>query len=276
MLDQGSACIFPFNNAQRSVAESGPRGKPRGLVFSERCEMRTIVYVDGFNLYYRALKRWNTRWLDLEAFFRASLPDGHDLLEVKYFTAEVDAFLDADAPARQRIYLAAIRHHCRAVRTIKGRFDTYPISAHLVRPEGKRYQKFFTKKRRPLLALNAEILARDEFRHASPELGQKVHVWRPEEKGSDVNLAVQVVHDAWSGAADSFVICSVDSDLCGALRIVRDSLSKDVGLLIPEGSNSSSLLQCATWQKFLTADTASKSQLPDSIEGVNLTKPEGW
>ena len=32
---------------------------------------RTIVYIDGFNLYYRALKGTPDKWLDIEAMSRA-------------------------------------------------------------------------------------------------------------------------------------------------------------------------------------------------------------
>jgi hypothetical protein len=35
---------------------------------------RTIVYIDGFNLYYRALKGTSHKWLDIEAMSRAALP----------------------------------------------------------------------------------------------------------------------------------------------------------------------------------------------------------
>ena len=32
--------------------------------------VRSIVYIDGFNLYYGALKGGPYKWLDLERFFR--------------------------------------------------------------------------------------------------------------------------------------------------------------------------------------------------------------
>jgi len=37
---------------------------------------RTIVYIDGFNLYYRALKATPHKWLDLAALSKAVLPAG--------------------------------------------------------------------------------------------------------------------------------------------------------------------------------------------------------
>ena len=49
--------------------------------------MRTFVYVDGFNLYYGALKGTPFKWLDLVALFGKVLQPRHDILKVKYFTA---------------------------------------------------------------------------------------------------------------------------------------------------------------------------------------------
>ena len=37
---------------------------------------RTIVYIDGFYLYYRALKGTALKWLDLVAMRHAALPAG--------------------------------------------------------------------------------------------------------------------------------------------------------------------------------------------------------
>lgn len=36
---------------------------------------RTFVYIDVFNLYYRALKGTPHKWLDIEALSRTALPD---------------------------------------------------------------------------------------------------------------------------------------------------------------------------------------------------------
>lgn len=36
--------------------------------------MRTNVYVDGFNLYYGAVRKTPYRWLNLDALFKLLLP----------------------------------------------------------------------------------------------------------------------------------------------------------------------------------------------------------
>ena len=51
--------------------------------------MRTCVYIDGFNLYYRALRGTPHRWLDLAAMARAALAADHAVEKIKYYTAHV-------------------------------------------------------------------------------------------------------------------------------------------------------------------------------------------
>ena len=49
---------------------------------------RTAVYIDGFNLYYGALKGTSHKWLDLDRYFRLLRPND-DLQCIRYFTAMV-------------------------------------------------------------------------------------------------------------------------------------------------------------------------------------------
>lgn len=51
--------------------------------------MRTIVYVDGLNLYYTLLKGTNYRWLDLEKLLVSFFGKQNDIVAIKYFTATV-------------------------------------------------------------------------------------------------------------------------------------------------------------------------------------------
>ncbi len=70
--------------------------------------MRTRVYVDGFNLYYGALKGTPYKWLDLVKLAYQLLPPGYSVTKLKYFTARVSGIPDAGAPARQQAYLSAL------------------------------------------------------------------------------------------------------------------------------------------------------------------------
>lgn len=55
-----------------------------------RRPMGTIVYIDGFNLYYGAVKGTRYKWLDLEALCRRLLPKDN-IAQIRYFTAQVSA-----------------------------------------------------------------------------------------------------------------------------------------------------------------------------------------
>jgi hypothetical protein len=69
----------------------------------------TNVYIDGFNLYYGAVRNTPYRWLDLLKLCQLMLPTD-SIKEIKYFTARVGGRPnDPDAPTRRQIYLRALR-----------------------------------------------------------------------------------------------------------------------------------------------------------------------
>lgn len=71
--------------------------------------MRTLVYVDAFNLYYGAVKGTPYKWLDLQALCRVMIPR-NTVVGIKYFTARVQPRRnDPDQPTRQLIYLRALQ-----------------------------------------------------------------------------------------------------------------------------------------------------------------------
>ena len=70
--------------------------------------MRTRVYVDGFDLYYGALKGTPFRWLDPVRLSVLLLPRECAIDRLRYFTARVSGKVDPRAPARQQVYLNAL------------------------------------------------------------------------------------------------------------------------------------------------------------------------
>jgi len=72
--------------------------------------LRTVVYVDGFNLFHRLLEgRANVKWLDLFSLAKTCLRDENDVTMVRYFTARVTGTpADPDQPSRQDVYLRAV------------------------------------------------------------------------------------------------------------------------------------------------------------------------
>jgi len=95
--------------------------------------VRLRVYVDGFNLYYGALKaRPAARWLDLAALSHLLRP-GDTIDAIRYFTARVKSHRDATAPGRQKLYLAAFGT-LPLVTVHLGQFRTHPVAMPLAKP----------------------------------------------------------------------------------------------------------------------------------------------
>ena len=211
--------------------------------------LKTIVYVDGFNFYYGALRNTPYKWLDLCALFKKVLPAGYTLEKVKYFTARLSALPnDPDAPKRQDVYLRALRAHC------KGGIEIYEGNFQL----------------KTLWLPRADNLA------------QFVQVIRSEEKGSDVNLAVELVHGAWEDQYEAAAVVSNDADLERAMKIAKQYRKKKILLYTPGAPHKRKPLAALTkWSHkqlvFTEADLAA-SQLPSPVSAWphDLVKPHGW
>ena len=69
--------------------------------------MRTIIYVDAFNLYYGCLKGTPYRWLNIQKLCELLMPK-NNIVAVKYFTALVSERPNVLALTRKRGYLTAL------------------------------------------------------------------------------------------------------------------------------------------------------------------------
>lgn len=184
---------------------------------------RTIDYIDGFNLYYRALKGSPHKWLDIEAMSRAALPHTCIIERVNYYTAHISGRVDLESPRRQHAYLRAIAT-LPAVVIHYGNFLVSQKWAGLVQPPDFRPQATLPPGAVPQVA----------------------YVWKTEEKGSDVNLGVHLVRDAFKGAFDLAAVLTNDTDLVEPIRIVTQELGLPVTLLTPVAKPATSLAKVAT------------------------------
>jgi len=204
--------------------------------------MKTIVYIDGFNLYYGALKGTPYRWLDLAKLCKLLLPRD-DIRQIKYFTALVTSRpANPDQAARQQTYL-------RAIQTIP---NLQIIYGHFLRHE-------------IMMPL------------APPRTGH-IKVIKTEEKGSDVNLAVHLISDGFRDAYDAAVVVSNDSDLLPPIKFVKEELGKLVGILNPQKHPSVVLAATAHFVKNIRPTVLSNSQLPPTLTDAKgaFTKPARW
>ena len=208
-------------------------------------QLRTIVYIDGFNFYYGLLKGTPYKWLDLHALFAKVLSSQNQIVAIKYFTARVQPSpANPKVDTRQDAYLKALAAHCPTVEVRFGHF-----LRHQVRLE-----------------------------NANPP-PNTVPVWKNEEKGSDVNLALHLLNDAWQNAYDCGVVVSNDSDLAEAMRLVKTQHRKPLGLITPGApvrKTSAQLKQYADFVRPIRASALQGSQLPSPIPSTTITKPVDW
>src|SRR5258708_17280557 len=77
---------------------------------------------------------------------------------------------------------------------------------------------------------------------AAPEVA---YVWKTEEKGSDVNLGVHLVRDAFKGAFELAAVLTNDTDLFEPIRIVTQEVGLPVTLLTPTAKPAGQLVAVA-------------------------------
>jgi uncharacterized LabA/DUF88 family protein len=101
---------------------------------------------------------------------------------------------------------------------------------------------------------------------------------KTEEKGSDVNLAVHLLNDAWLEKYDCAIVISNDSDLAEPLRLIREQNDKKIGLISPllHGHPSRELQKHAHFVKRIREGVLRISQLPSPIPGTTIHKPADW
>jgi hypothetical protein len=212
-------------------------------------QMITNVYIDGFNLFYGALKGTPYKWLDLEALCCRLLPND-DIHRVRYFTARVTARpQDRAQPERQQAYLQALA--------------TLPkVTVH----EGEFFVSLRTMRK----------YDPDAPPHQPIEF---VTVIKTEEKGSDVNLATYLMLDACRKDSEAVVVVTNDSDLKEPIRIARDELGLVTGIVNPHPSRHKSRGLEATFFKQLRRSMLAQCQFPDVVghtAGREILKPKGW
>lgn len=206
----------------------------------------TSVYIDGFNLYYGAIKGTAYRWLNIAKFCQFMLP-GHFVNRICYCTALVSARPgDPGQPVRQQTFLRALA--------------TLP-NVEII------YGHFLQNEATALLA------------HPCPGGARTVAIIKTEEKGSDVNLATHLLCGAFRGDYDCAVIISNDSDLYEPIRIAKQEFGKRIIIINPHKSRPSRQLRSIADEfKTIREGTLRVCQFPQSLTDGKGTfhKPATW
>jgi len=203
---------------------------------------RVIGYVDGFNLYFGLRDSGWRRfyWLDPHLLFLNLLKPGQTLVAVKYFTARISAH--PRDPDKHR------------------RQGTW-LEAVESRPRTTVFYGHYLPKAQRCLKCGATWTAH-------------------EEKMTDVNIAVELLRDAYDDAFDTALVVSADSDLAPPVEAVVTRFStKRVIVIAPPNRQSKKLESVASASFRLGRKTLQDSQLPDEYpkpDGYVLRRPPSW
>ena len=203
---------------------------------------RVAIYIDGFNLYYgMRSKGWRRYyWLDLNRLAERLLRPGQTLAGVKYFTARV--IPDADSADKAR------------------RQNTYLEALETLPNLAVHYGYYLPK-----------------TQHC-PNCGATWQTY--EEKMTDVNIAVELLSDAYEDAFDTAIVISADSDLVRPITMVRERFPrKRVVVAFPPNRVSKRLRSVATNSFYINRVVLRNSQLPERIighDGQVLIHPQEW
>ena len=230
------------------------RFKRRSLFEHENNALITNFYIDGFNLYHRALQNLpgattpTLKWLNLARLAEELCPTDH-IQRIHYFSAKVNARpSDPSQPQRQQVYWRALRT-LPNLRIHEGVFRNRYKSGILVKP-----------------------------RQSKLTIGT---IKAPEEKRSDVNLATQLMIDAFSGNSEKVAVITDDSDFAMPLRYIRESLGVEVVVFNPATrKRSNAELRHAASNIFaITRRHLVDSQFPRVVidaQKRSITKPKSW
>lgn len=206
---------------------------------------RSIVYIDGLNLYYGAVKGTQYKWLNLEELCRRLRKDD-EIVCVRYFTSPVHG----PAGERQAAFLHALSTF-QLVKTVLGKFKSKSVECThpKCKYEGNRFFEGL------------------------------------EEKRTDVNIAVYMLDDAQQDRCDKFVLISGDSDLVPAIQMIKTRFpQKKIIVYVPDRSEeedrrASELQQIAHMGRKLPLALLPHCQLPDQLtdrDGRVIRKPATW
>lgn len=210
---------------------------------------KSVVYIDGFNFYYGLLhERPDLKWLNYQRLAELLRPND-DILQVKLFSALVDA----DKPVSEKRDRQKRLFHAMA---LQSKFKLI-------------LGKFGARERECLV-------------HSCPK---RQKFWTLEEKQTDVNIAINMVRDVSQLNPQVMVLISGDVDLLPALEEVkRLDRSIHLAIYIPAPEQEFKHRRKDEFGKFgLVKPIPEKylrmAQFPDKVpdgKGGFIERPKAW
>ncbi len=233
-------------------------------------QKRAIFYIDGFNLYYAALRpKPHLKWLNLKALADGIVHEDTTVVCVKYFTSRVLG--SASKSKRQNVYFIVLKTVSQ-IKITFGNLVKRKESGNMSKAEQTR--------------LNLTEQSKRNIK------GQEVAISTFEEKGTDVNLASHLIYDACKDEFDIAYVITNDTDFVEPIRMVKEVIGKPIvivaprALLVREKKNKfesqlpdSKLKKAASETYFINDSLLGDSQFPDEIHKKNgkiIRKPQKW
>ena len=198
---------------------------------------KTIVYIDGFNLYY-SLKNTSFKWLNLQKLSDFYLePRQHQITQIKYFTALVKE------SAKGRLNITRQHMYLRALQTLPnieimfGQFKKRQVRGVLCDSEDRKL-------------LNKNIV--------------KIKKW--EEKMSDVHIATHLVADSYQNKCECAVLISNDADLTPPLLHIKYKLKKLIIVISPYKKMSAELKKSSHFYRAVSHKVLEQCQFPEKMK----------
>jgi hypothetical protein len=210
-------------------------------------KLKALVYIDGFNLYYGVLKENPAwRWLNIQVLFD-ELRLNDDIIGIRYFTAIVDEGKQASTTRdRQKRYLKAL-----------GSLERVEI-----------------------------ILGKYQSREVTCRATCKKEYLVPEEKKTDVNIAVRMISDAVDCLAERLILVSGDSDLEPAVAWIKKRVPNlKLTVYIPQlpseakTRRNDAYRQMGVDVRVLPVDRMAAHQFPQCVtlaNGGTVERPAEW
>ena len=204
--------------------------------------VRVIAYIDGFNLYYGLKsKAWRRYyWLNIQLLARNLMKADQQLTFTKYFTSHVSSFPKDPDKSKRQSTYIEALETLSSFQIFYGHYLQKPVTCR--------------------------------------RCGNCWDV--PEEKMTDVNIAVELMTDAFQDKFDTALLISGDSDLTGLIEAVHRLFpAKRIVVGFPPRRHSVRLAQASTASFTIGRKKLADSQFPERVpkaDGYMLHRPARW
>lgn len=204
--------------------------------------VKVITYVDGFNLYFGLRDSGYKKyyWLNIRALAQNLLMLNQELVMTKYFTARITN--PPDKEKRQRTYIDALE----TLRDYKD-FEIY-------------YGSY----------------SEEPFKCSRCNNIYDI----PHGKKTDVNIATEMLLDAFDNKFEKALLISADADLVPPIQAIRSKYpTKSIVVGFPPSRHSVELETAANSSFYINRATLARSRFDDKVkkaDGFILERPVEW